>query len=45
MYNYYISLGTNLGEKENNLRKAIQLIEERIGAIASLSAFYVSEPW
>ena len=45
MYTYYISLGTNLGDKESNLRQAIQLIEERIGAIASLSAFYVSEPW
>ena len=45
MYTYYLSLGTNLGDKEGNLRQAIQLIEERIGAIASLSAFYVSEPW
>ena len=45
MYTYYLSLGTNLGDKEGNLRQAIQLIEERIGAITSLSAFYVSEPW
>ncbi len=45
MYTYYLSLGTNLGDKEGNLRQALQLIEERIGAIASLSAFYVSEPW
>lgn len=45
MYTYYLSLGTNLGDKERNLRQAIQLIEERIGTIASLSAFHVSEPW
>ena len=45
MYTYYLSLGTNLGDKEGNLRRALQLIEERIGAIASLSAFHVSEPW
>lgn len=45
MYTYYLSLGTNLGDKEDNLRRAIQLIEERIGTIASLSAFHVSEPW
>lgn len=45
MYTYYLSLGTNLGDKEKNLRNALQLIEERIGAIASLSAFYASEPW
>lgn len=45
MYTYYLSLGTNLGDKEGNLRRVLQLIEERIGTIASLSAFHVSEPW
>ena len=39
MYTYYLSLGTNLGDKEGNLRQAIQLIEERIGAIASSPLF------
>ena len=36
----YFSLGTNLGDKEQNLRLAVQHIEERIGKIVSLSAFY-----
>lgn len=35
----YLGLGTNLGDKELNLRVALQKIEERIGKIISLSAF------
>lgn len=41
----YFSLGTNLGNKEQNLRLAVQHIEERIGKIVSLSAFYATAPW
>ena len=45
MHRVYFSLGTNLGDKEANLRKAINEIEERIGKIVSLSAFYTTQPW
>ena len=45
MTNVYLGLGTNLGNKELNLRTAVQKIEEQIGKIISLSAFYVSAPW
>lgn len=41
----YFSLGTNLGDKEQNLRLAAQNIEERIGKVISLSAFYATAPW
>ena len=41
----YFSLGTNLGDKEHNLRFAVQKIEERIGKVISLSAFYATAPW
>lgn len=41
----YLSLGTNLGDKEQNLLKAYTEIEKRIGEIISRSAFYVTEPW
>lgn len=41
----YFSLGTNLGDKEQNLRTAIQKIEEQIGKVISLSAFYATAPW
>lgn len=43
--NVYFGLGTNLGDKEQNLRVAVQYIEERIGKIVSLSAFYATAPW
>ncbi len=41
----YLGLGTNLGDKEQNLHLAIKYIEERIGNIISLSAFYTTAPW
>ena len=41
----YFSLGTNLGDKEHNLRLAVQKIKERIGKVISLSAFYATAPW
>lgn len=40
----YLGLGTNLGEKQKNIESALQLIEEQIGNIISLSAFYLSKP-
>ena len=41
----YLSLGTNLGNKEENLRLAISEIQKRIGTVVSQSAFLVTEPW
>lgn len=41
----YLGLGTNLGDKEQNLRLAVKKIEERIGDVVSLSAFYATAPW
>lgn len=45
MAKVYVGLGTNLGDKEQNLRDAVQKIEEQIGKVVSLSAFYVTAPW
>lgn len=45
MTKVYLGLGTNLGDKEKNLRDAIQKIEERVGNVNSLSAFYATAPW
>ena len=45
MHRVYLSLGTNLGEKETNLRNAIHEIEKGIGKVVSLSTFYTTEPW
>lgn len=41
----YLALGTNLGNKKLNLKKAVKEIEKRIGHIKKLSAFYASKPW
>ncbi|HBO07986.1 MULTISPECIES: 2-amino-4-hydroxy-6-hydroxymethyldihydropteridine diphosphokinase [Bacteroides] len=41
----FFGLGTNLGDKEHNLRLAVRKIEERVGKVISLSAFYATAPW
>ena len=41
----YLSLGTNLGDKESNLLSAISEIERRIGPVRAQSAFLATEPW
>lgn len=42
----YLSLGSNLGDREALLSQAVREIElRRIGRIASQSAYFVSEPW
>ena len=41
----YLGLGSNLGNKEENLRKAIAMINEQIGTVVRQSALFYSEPW
>ena len=41
----YLSLGSNLGQREENLRKAIRLIHERVGEVVKQSSFIETEPW
>lgn len=41
----YLGLGTNLGDKPANLKRAISLIGQRVGRIVCVSNFYVTEPW
>ncbi|MCQ2335079.1 MAG: 2-amino-4-hydroxy-6-hydroxymethyldihydropteridine diphosphokinase [Paludibacteraceae bacterium] len=45
MYRYYLSLGSNLGEREQRLIRAAELIAARIGCVEAVSSFYYSEPW
>lgn len=40
----YLALGSNLGDRGENIYKAINNIEERIGNVLASSAFYVTEP-
>lgn len=45
MHIVYLSLGTNLGDKEHNLTSAITEIARRIGPVRAQSAFLATEPW
>lgn len=45
MATVYLGLGTNLGNKEANLRTTIYKLQERIGKQVSLSSFYETAPW
>jgi len=42
---YYLSLGSNIGEREQTLQAAKQRIEQRIGPITRCSSYYYSTPW
>ena len=39
----YFGIGTNLGEREENLRKVIELLHERVGECIACSSIYRSE--
>jgi len=41
----YLSLGSNLGQREQFLQEALKLIQSRIGRIESVSRYYESEAW
>lgn len=40
----YLGIGTNLGDREANLRTAIQLLHERVGECVACSSIYRSAP-
>ena len=42
---YYLSLGSNLGNREQTLHKAIESLEEQTGKVTRCSSFFYSEPW
>jgi len=45
MHTTYLSLGTNLGDKEQNLLTAICQIAKRIGPVKAQSSFIETAPW
>ncbi len=45
MHIVYFSLGTNLGNRRDNILKAIEKIGELIGNVERQSALYETEPW
>lgn len=41
----YLGLGSNLGDRERNLRETIRLLGERVGEVTRQSSFIETEPW
>ncbi len=41
----YLGIGTNLGDKATHIRRAVELIGQRVGTVLAVSSFYQSEPW
>ena len=42
---YYLSLGSNLGNRELTLQDAVNCIKQQIGTVTRCSSFFYSEPW
>ena len=41
----YLSLGSNLGDREHNIRLALRMMESQIGELIRQSSFVETEPW
>ncbi len=41
----FLSLGSNLGDREKNLRTAIDMLGERVGEVLRVSLFMETKPW
>lgn len=42
---YYLSLGSNIGDREQTLLAALTMIEQQIGSVPRRSSFFYSAPW
>ncbi|MBR3546308.1 MAG: 2-amino-4-hydroxy-6-hydroxymethyldihydropteridine diphosphokinase [Bacteroidaceae bacterium] len=45
MHNLYVSLGSNLGDREQIIRRALALLDERVGTVDAVSTFIETMPW
>lgn len=45
MHQVFLSLGSNLGDRKDNLAQAIRLIGERVGEVLRKSSFLETKPW
>ena len=45
MATLYLSLGTNMGNRQSNLDTALKLIGQRIGTVQKTSGIIETEPW
>lgn len=44
LHTVYLALGSNMGNKEENIDRAIENISKRMGRVTAISAFYITEP-
>lgn len=44
IHHVYLGLGSNLGDRERNIQRAVKKIEERIGRVTTCSALYATAP-
>lgn len=42
---YFLSLGSNIGNREQTLQAALLRIEQEVGHVDRCSSFFYSEPW
>jgi 2-amino-4-hydroxy-6-hydroxymethyldihydropteridine diphosphokinase len=45
MKKVFLGIGTNLGERETNLKECVASIEKNIGPVLKCSSIYETEPW
>jgi 2-amino-4-hydroxy-6-hydroxymethyldihydropteridine diphosphokinase len=45
MKRIFLGIGTNLGKREDNLKKALVLIKEHVGPVKLASSVHETEPW
>ena len=45
MHTIYLSLGTNLGSREDNLERALHLLQEQVGTLLRRSSVHETAPW
>lgn len=41
----YLALGSNLGDKSENMREALRLLACHVGEVTRVSSFWETEPW
>lgn len=45
MHKVYLGLGSNLGNRQQNIENAVRLVQERVGQVVRQSSLMESEPW
>ncbi|MBQ2497980.1 MAG: 2-amino-4-hydroxy-6-hydroxymethyldihydropteridine diphosphokinase [Prevotella sp.] len=45
MHKLYLGLGSNMGDRRQNIEKAVALIGERVGEVVRQSSLMETEPW